>query len=341
MRLDLDHYKSIALGCAGITEENGRICFHRFTEGEELFYKKRDLALGKSFSDRCRSTAGIRLRFITDSRSLGIAAKLSGATSRSFFSFDVYENGKLLGYLDNFREEELLEDYTEMTFPLGWHRTSFTLSEGRSEITVVFPWSVSVDEIEIELDDGAAIEPVKPKKRLLAYGDSITQGCDALRPSERYTARLAELLDAEEINKAIGGEIFVPELVKERLDPEPDYISVAYGTNDWGMTDGRDFYQNVKSFYTNLRHNYPNAQIFAITPIWRANFEDKKPLGDFFTVERVIKEVTAELKGVTLISGFDLVGHDRKLFADLRLHPRDEGFREYFENLARKIGEIK
>ena len=41
-----------------------------------------------------------------------------------------------------------------------------------------------------------------------------------------------------------------------------------------------------------------------------------------------------------IISGFDLVGHDRKLFADLRLHPNDAGFNQYFDNLSKKIGEF-
>ncbi|MBO5879637.1 MAG: radical SAM protein, partial [Clostridia bacterium] len=38
-------------------------------------------------------------------------------------------------------------------------------------------------------------------------------------------------------------------------------------------------------------------------------------------------------------AGFELVGHDKKLFADLRLHPRDAGFHEYYENPSKRIGE--
>ena len=338
MKLGLNDYKKITLGCASVVEEKGKIRFHRFTEEEELFYKERDKILGRTFSDRCSAPAGIKLYFATSSKSLKIAVTVGPATSRSYFSFDVFENGRLLGYLDNFKEEELLENYTEQEFSLGRYGKSFALSDGKSEITVYFPWSVFVDDIEIELDDGAEIEAIRPKKKLLVYGDSITQGYDAIRPSNRYAARIAELLDAEEINKAIGGEIFVPLLVKDKLDFVPDYITVAYGTNDWSTTDGKNFYQNVESFYGFLSKNYPEVPIFAITPIWRLNFEESKPFGDFFSVEKIIIEATADLKNVHVISGFDLVGHDKKLFADLRLHPRDAGFNEYFENLSKKIG---
>ena len=340
MKLSLNDYQKITLGASRVTEENGKIRFHRFSEKEELVYKERDAALGKSFSDRCRAPAGVKLRFSTDSKSLKISVKIEAATSRSYFSFDVFENGKPLGYLANFNEDELLENYTEQSFPLGKHEKEFKLFDGESEIEIYFPWSVFVDEITLELDDGATLNALKPTKRLLAYGDSITQGYDAIRPSQRYAAKIADFLGAEEINKAIGGEVFVPELVREKLNFEPEYISAAYGTNDWSTTDGKDFYENAKSFYTSLSESYPNSQIFAITPIWRANFEDEKPFGDFFLVEKTIKEITASLKNVRVISGFDLVSHERELFADLRLHPNDEGFCEYFENLSRKIGEL-
>ena len=128
MKLVLEDYKSITLGCAAVTEENGKIRFHRFTEKEELFYKERDKELNTRFSNRCAAPAGIRLRFATESKTLKIAVTVASTTSRSYFSFDVFENGKLLGYLDNFREDELIENYTEQQFPLGRHEKSFILS---------------------------------------------------------------------------------------------------------------------------------------------------------------------------------------------------------------------
>lgn len=337
MKLTLNDLRNVSLGAAAVSQQNGKIRFHRFTETEELVYKRRDEALGVNLSERGSAPAGIKLRFNTNSKTIKIIAEVESATSRSYFSFDVFENGRLVGYLDNFTEQSLQENYTRQAFSLGRHEKTFALSCEKSEITVYFPWSVFIDDIEIELDDGAFVEPVKPQKKLLAYGDSITQGYDALRPSNRYASKLAEYLGAEEINKAIGGEVFVPELAKEKLDFTPDYITVAYGTNDWCTTDGREFYQNVKSFFGLLSEHYPSAKIFAISPIWRAGCNEYKPFGDFSSVERVIRETTASLKNVTVISGFDLVGHNTKLFADLCLHPRDEGFNEYFKNLSRKI----
>ncbi len=339
MKLTIDDLRKITLGAVDIGEENGKPRFHRFTAAEELLYQKRDAELGKSYFKRCIAPAGIKLNFKTDSRLMTIRAELKETTSRTYFSFDVFENGSYVGALDNFDEKELSEDYTLDVLKLGEFKKEFSLSEKTKEISVYFPWSVFIEDFEIELDDGAIIEPIKPKKKILIYGDSITQGYDALRPHKRYAARLAEALGAEEINKAIGGEIFFPELACEKADFMPDYVSVAYGTNDWSTTDGRSFYNDAAAFYKSLSESYPNAKIFAITPIWRANFEDDKPFGDFFSVENQIRDAVAGLKNVTVISGFSLVSHDEALFADLRLHPRDKGFDEYFENLFKRIGE--
>ena len=340
MKLNINDIREITLGASRVTCENGKVRFHRFTEEEELFYKERDAKYGRSFSQRCSAPAGIKLSFTTDSRNIKISATVLPATSRSYFSYDSWENGKLLGYIDNFKENDLPENYTETELKMGTYSKAFNLSDGESAVSIYFPWSVFVDNFEIELDDCAFHKPVKPEKKLLVYGDSITQGYDALRPSNRYAARLAEYLLAEEINKAIGGEIFVPDLVKTKLDFEPDYISVAYGSNDWSTTDGKNFAQDARMFYKTLSENYPNAEIFALTPIWRADFENFKPFGKFFEVEQRIREATSDLKNVTVISGFDLVSHDKALFADLRLHPKDEGFDEHFKNLSKRIGEI-
>ena len=116
------------------------------------------------------------------------------------------------------------------------------------------------------------MEPVKAGKTLLAFGDSITQGMDAMRPSNRYVTKLANYLGAEEVNKGISGECYFPPLAEAKDDLNPDYITVAYGTNDWSKK-GRDIFQvNSKAFYKALRKNYPNTPIYAITPIWRADF---------------------------------------------------------------------
>lgn len=193
---------------------------------------------------------------------------------------------------------------------------------------------------EISLDDGAFVEPVKPLKKLLAFGDSITQGFDALRPSGRYISRLADALGAEEYNKAIGAECFCPQLAAEKESFVPDVITVAYGTNDWTKTTAEVFAANSKSFFRELRKNYPGVQIYAITPIWRSTEETlAQTRGPFCTIEAGIRKAVEGMENVTVIRGYDFVPHSVDYYGDYGLHPNNKGFEKYFENLWAAIQE--
>ncbi len=340
MKLTTDQIRSVTLGAARIVEERGRPRFFRFTPSEDALYIARDASLGRTFHDRVLCSAGVKLLFKTNSATLGLACEVAKRSSRAFFAFDVVVNGRYLGSLANFTEQVMPAGYTsaEMPFPLGRFEKEFELGTGEKTVAVYFPWSVEVTDFAITLQDGARLVPVKPAKKMLVYGDSITQGYDALLPSHRYAARLAEALDAEELNKAIGGEIFFPALAEQRTDFIPDIITVAYGTNDWSTTDGASFIASARAFFGALVKNYPEAKIFAITPIYRKDMTASKPFGAFSTVAERLREVTAPFESIQVIDGLTLVPHNHTLFADLRLHPADAGFDHYAENL---IAEIK
>ncbi len=333
MQLNLRQMQEIVTGAVRTEQTDGAVRFYRFTKEQEELYKETKL----DFYNKSFSTAGIKLLFQTDSAHLSLKVKTGAAGSRSYFSFDILVNGNPVGYLDNFSVAELPREYTMASFPLGAFSKSFSLGEGEKTVCIHFPWSVSVAVEEITLDDGAFIKAVKPAKKLLAFGDSITHGYDALRPSNRYIAKLAERLGAEEYNKAIGGEMFFPPLALLGEAFTPDYITVAYGTNDWNNIDEETFKQNSKAFYETISKKYPRSKIFAITPIWRKDMHEERSFGVFENVEHDIREAVKNLENVTVLSGFDFVPKDEKFYADFRLHPNDEGFSHYVENLYAKM----
>lgn len=333
MDLTLNQIKEIVTGAPRIEETVDGISFYRFTKEQDEMYKERSA----DFHNKSLGSAGIKLLFKTDSENLDLKITVSKGSSRKYFSVDVFSNGSPIGYLDNFSDVVLPEIYTTADLPLGTFSKSFKLQAGTKTICIHLPWSVITVINKISLDDRAFIEAVKPSKKLLAFGDSITHGYDALRPSNRYIRKLADALCAEEYNKAIGGEVFCPALATMPENFTPDYITVAYGTNDWSTKEEEIFIENCKDFYTNLSKLYPNSKIFAITPIWRKDYRDFRNFGDFMSVEENIKSLTANLNNVTVISGFDLVPEDEKYFADKYLHPTDRGFDFYAENLISKI----
>ena len=334
MKLELSQIKEITLGAARVEETENGIQFYRFTKMQENAYKthKADLFYNRTFA-----TSGIKLRFLTNSETLFINVNIPNSCARTYFSFDVFVNGKMFGTLDNFSEKELPANYTNEQFELGDFSKKFFLGAGEKEVLIHLPWSVKVILKDFVLDDNSSVKPVKPTKKIICFGDSITQGVDALNPSSRYPALLANFLDAEEYNKAISGEIFFPELAASKDDFEPDYITVAYGVNDWSFCTKEEFNFNCKEFFSNLHKNYPNIKTFAITPIWNKIMHEERPFGAFEEVGETIKSLTKEFDNVTVLNGFDFVPHDVNYYGDMRLHPNDKGFMFYFENLAKQI----
>ena len=334
MKLSFEKIKEITLGSVRVTESDEGIRFYRFNEEEEEFYKRTNT----DFYKKTFSTAGVKLSFVTDSDFMRISVSVTASTSRTYFSFDVYENGKMIGNIDNFSESDMTGNYTAYSGALGDFSGEFALSRGEKEITVYFPWSVAASLRELSLSDGATVVAKRPSKRIITYGDSITHGYDAIRPSGRYASKLAEYLSAEEICKAIGGDVFERELAA-LADEElfPDYVSVAYGTNDWSEFEKDEYAENCRGFYEIVSKKYFGAKIFALAPIWRRDCDEIRKFGSFYDIEPMIFNAVEALPNVHPISCFDFVPHNENMFADLRLHPNDEGFFHYFSGIKSKI----
>lgn len=336
MILTKEEIMSAARGAVRCEERDGAVRLFRFTEEEENIYKsKLDLHYRKTFA-----TAAIRLVFKTDSKELFLDLRVDSARTRSYFSCDVVKDGETVGYIDNFSGVTLPKHYTGVTLPFGEFSERFELGEGKKTVSIYLPWSVTADIASLELDDGASFEPEREEKILISYGDSITQGYDAKRPKNRYAAILADALGAEEICKGIGGECFFPPLAKASPSHRADYISVAYGTNDWSNVTRETFMEKCRDFYASLSKGYPDAKIFAITPIWRKDLNEKTKFGEFSDVEACIRECVSSLDNVFVVSGRDLVPENEDLYADGRLHPDDCGFDFYAKKLIEKIKKL-
>lgn len=333
MKLSFDQIKQITKGAVYFSEVEGGYRLHRFTKEQEQLYENTN----EAFYDRTFASSGMRFHFVTDSKTLFLKMFLEKKGCRTYFSTDVFVDGKPIGYLDNFSDVDLPQNYTEVELSLGEVEKIFELGEGVKTVTVYLPWNTYTLIKEVALDEGSFIEPINISKKVLVYGDSITQGFDALRPSNRYAGRIADFLNAEEINKAIGGEFFFPALVETEEDFYPDYVTVAYGTNDWSKTDEPGFRVRSRKFYEILSKKYPKTQIFAITPIWRKDYQEYREFGLFEDMIKDIEKAVDGLENVHLIHGFDFVPKDENYYADLRLHPNDEGFDFYFEGLKTEI----
>ena len=119
------------------------------------------------------------------------------------------------------------------------------LGNGTKVVEICFPWSRAVTISGFTLDDGAAVVPVRRKYTMISYGDSITHGYDAEHPSLALSSALARMLDADNTNKAIAGDIFFPELLIPEEPITPDIVTAAYGTNNWNIQDKESVCQGL------------------------------------------------------------------------------------------------
>ncbi len=323
MTLNFEQIKSITRGAARVWEQDGYVCFNRFTKMQEQAYldgPRPDL-LSKVYT-----TAGMRLAFRTTSKHAWVSYRLHTASSGRMGWFDLYVNGAMVGHVGTCGISKVES------------RVELALGDGEKDVELYLPYAARVEIASVELDDGATLSPLYRSKKLLCFGDSITQGNEAQYPSLTYVSALARLMDADVTNKGIAGEWFFPALLTDAETDTPDLITVAYGTNDWSSLPRERIETACKAFYSRLAALYPDTPIYAITPLWRGDAANKTPFGEpTDAIHDLISACVQGIPNVRVIRGWNMIPHVKEFFHDLFLHPNDLGFGIYAANLCREI----
>ncbi len=326
----------MASGYEMTVESDAGVEFLRFTDSEFSVYDNE-----RGLLPRLYNPAGVKMRFKTDAREICIDLFTKNGTDRLFFALDVYSDDDYIGSICNYDGDKIVPPYSEccgraVEYPSGDFSGCFELPSGEKEIKIFLPWSLPTVIKRIELKGATFFEPVKYDKSILIYGDSITHGYDSLNPSRAYSVRLAEALSASCHIKAIGGDVFRPALAEAAEVREYDYISIAYGTNDYGTYNNiQNFREKADRFITVIREKFPNSQIFVITPIWRKFLRCEGENYNMQLIHDTLKSVCRDIPGTGCIYGWELVPHEESMYGDLSLHPSNEGFDHYIDNLLK------
>ncbi len=322
MQVDLETLKNAIFGAQRIKVENGALILNRFTDKQQSFIDLNPDEV-RLMKEKGQTTASICIDFYTDSQNLKISVKSHVKTMQTLCYVDVLVNGEIVahgGY-----NEDAYKSFTVET----------PLMKGEKRVSVYLPNLFGVTVAGFELDDGATFVPYKEQKSFLFHGDSITQGYSAEYPSMSYANLISRMFKAHCVNQAIGGAVFNADLIDD-VGFMPDKIFVAYGTNDWSKR--KDFTNNSLAFFAKLKEVYKDSQIYVITPIWRGNIKEKtKTAQCSFEKMRSIIEENALIYGLTVVDGDKLVPHDPKFFMQDVLHPNDDGFKHYAQNLCKII----
>lgn len=320
MRTGFDLMKALAFGAVDVEETEKGAVFHRFTpEQFAVFGDDADLRL------RSRSSSGVRLEFVTDARSFTFAGRAEPASSQEFCYFDVYIDGVLCRHLGC----PSCVSTPEFEFAVE-------LPEGTNKVAVYLPGVARVALRRLEFAGATQVLPVKKSRRVVCYGDSITQGNNARYPSLAYANAVADALDAELFNKAVGGDCFNPALARLPDIADPDLVTVAYGTNDWTRRTRETIAHDAAEFFDILEANYPGIPIYAMLPLWRSDCGKTTAAGTFADVARIIHDAASAHTNVRVVDGFKLLPHLDACLSD-GLHPNDFGFTFVTRGLLRRI----
>ena len=322
MKADFDLIKNLTCGAVEVIDSNGVYEFRRMTAQQRDVLKN-----NQDFARKATATSGIRLAFATDAKEIRLAGVFSAASTRKFAFFDIKVNGILIQHSGT-------DNYHEMP------EFDFTIQlDGKfNNVEIYFPCLANAAIRTLEFSGSRRIEAQKKKRKILCYGDSITQGYDAVYPMFAYANMLADGLDAEIFNKAIGAEVFNPPFADAPDGFTPDIITVAYGTNDWKKeVSAENITGNSTEFIRNLTRHYPDVPVFAILPIWRKDMEDTHASGKLTDAIELLKAAYKQFDNVTVIEGMPLVPHLPEFYADGYLHPNDTGFLLYGNNLLKAV----
>lgn len=228
--------------------------------------------------------SGVRLVFRTEARRIDLVSHPAWidyrGAGRPRGRLDVYADGELVRrdtLTGGDRFEVDLATGATSAHPGPAHTTTVSgLPAGRRRMEIWLPHNESVELLDLCAD--APIEPDEATApRWVHHGSSISQGSNALAPSEIWPAVAARRAGVELHNLGLGGSAMAdPFLARVIRDAPAELISVKLGINLVNL-DGmrvRTFVPAVHGFLDTIRDGHPDVPLVLISPLFCAVHED-------------------------------------------------------------------
>lgn len=308
-------------------DENGSLHFHRFSEKQRETYCQET----QDWAAKTKASASVTVDFITDSDFIALKFDLYPGSSQRWGSIDLYVDGV---FCANRYADDLSVKLAGFALPAGQHR-----------VTVYFPWSAETVVNEVHLSDGASVLPVEKSCKILAFGDSITQGYTSKFTSLSYVNQTARALDAEVVNQGIGGYYFNEATIDESiLSYKPDVITVAYGTNDYSRTESREQFAEASGRYIRkLAALFPNTKLLGILPLYRNDLNHQaRKVYRTYSLDDARDILRSHYEACP--NGYVLeetgIPHIPQAYAPDYLHPNEFGFSIMAQGVTRKLQQL-
>ena len=318
MRLDNETLRQLTIGAVYEEENDEGLSFYKCTPKQIDAWFSHSEFLGNGAG----CSTGIRLDFHTNSKNITFATPKEG-------KYELWIEGVL-------RHQVIFGGDSEIK---AGDPVSFSLCDALGaekediHVTLHLPSHSRGAISYIELDDGAYARRHEFDMKLLIIGDSITQGWNSVYDSYSYAYHVSRFFNAESVIQGIGGSYFHEDTF-DQLPFEPDAVTIAYGTNDFGhYATTEEMRAHTGAYLDLIQKEYAGKKIFVISPIWRTPKE--KPMGSFADCRGVVIE-EAKKRGLIHIDGLSLMPPFEDLYTD-GLHPNLTGFGIYGVNLCREL----
>ena len=246
--------------------------------------------------------AGVRLLFSTTATRIELVVHPTYSAylgiERPRGHIDVYADGEL------FRHSALTGG-DGITIDLQTGRSSFTsgssyvleIADLPPQSTMIEIWLPHNETLDlVELRSNGPVEAVTDARTVwVHHGSSISQGSNALAPSETWPAIVARRAAVDLMNLGFGGSSFVdPFMARIIRDSQADVISLKFGINIVNL-DGmrrRVFVPALHGFLDTVRDGHPDTPILLISPLFCGIHEQTPGPGNFdpamFTTGRAL-----------------------------------------------------
>lgn len=279
------------------------------------------------------NTAGGRVRFVTDSAYVAIAAKMENIGKMPHFAltgsagFDMYE------------KTEAGEKYVRSFVPPydidgGYDSIIKFDTKKTRELTINFPLYSDVTELYIGVEEDCKLLPPSPYKHstpVVFYGSSITQGGCASRPRNSYQSFISRRLDCDFINLGFSGHAWAEEEIANYIKTLP--MSVFVYDYDHNAPTVEHLLNTHEKMFNIIREYNPTLPIIMVSRHDSYDFPDERRKVIRQTFENAVSKGD---KNVYFIDGRDLIKFASDNGTVDGTHPNDYGF----ASMANIIGDV-
>ena len=264
-----------------------------------------DIEIRDSLKKQAMNTAGVRVRFRTNSNYLSL--RFTGLT-RPGYSHPHHSEYGAAGidiYVNNTYSKTLLASDCGVSVLLADNENNQL-----RDIELFLPNFSKAKVIDIGLEKGASIEASKKyEKSIIFYGTSITQGSGASRASLSYPAMISRRLNADFYNLGFSGNAQGDREIAEMIsNVNTDLVFLEFSRQAKAINGSIG--SRLKMFYEVLRNKNPLVPIVVASSFYDSsertgNIEIENRRKEFYEAYLDLKQNDSN---IYFLRGYDLLG---------------------------------